>query len=333
MTWLAQIGMFVVFGLLATPSEFPRILLPAIALGVFLIFVARPIAVWLCLIPFRFQRAETTFVAWVGLRGAVSLLLAILPLLSALADGQALFNVAFVIVLVSLIVQGWTIRPMARQLGLIIPPTLGPVEKVELELPGTASHELVVYHVVPDSPVARGERIPRWARPSLVVRKGQSMRPQYAGRIEADDHVYLFAYPRNIRLLDRLFASPAPVEQDDKDFFGAFVIDAKHTLGELAQAYGVEAPGDPAMPIGAYMRERLGGQAEVGDRVPIGYLELIVRDTDDDGAAAAIGLAVAPAPPQGAAGWPVLSSLVDVAQMVRGWAGRRLKGLRRPSSQ
>ena len=179
MTWLAQIGMFVVFGLLATPSEFPRILIPGIALGVFLIFVARPIAVWLCLWPFRFQREETTFIAWVGLRGAVSLLLGILPLMSALPAGQDIFNAAFIVVLVSLIVQGWTIRPMARQLGLIIPPTIGPVEKVELELPGTAHHELVVYHVVADSPVARGERIPRWARPSLVVRKGQSMRPQY----------------------------------------------------------------------------------------------------------------------------------------------------------
>ena len=178
MTWLAQIGMFVVFGLLATPSEFPRVLIPGIALGLFLIFVARPVAVWLCLWPFRFQREETTFIAWVGLRGAVSLLLGILPLMSALPAGQDIFNTAFVVVLVSLVVQGWTIRPMARRLGLIIPPTIGPVDKVELELPGTAHHELVVYHVVADSPVARGERIPRWARPSLVVRNGHSMRPQ-----------------------------------------------------------------------------------------------------------------------------------------------------------
>ena len=103
-----------------------------------------------------------------------------------------------------------------------------------------------------DSPVARGERIPRWARPSLVVRNGQSMRPQYAGRIEADDHVYLFTAPRNIRLLDRLFASPARLEEDDKDFFGEFYIDTSQPLGELAQAYGVEPPGDPATPIGVY---------------------------------------------------------------------------------
>jgi cell volume regulation protein A len=327
MTWLAQIGMFVIFGLLATPSTFPKVVLPAIGLGIFLIFVARPVAVWLCLWPFRFQRDEKTFIAWVGLRGAVSLLLGILPLMSSLPGAQDLFNAAFVMVLVSLVVQGWTIRPMAQQLSLIIPPTIGPVEKVELELPGTAHHELVVYHVVPDSPVARGVRIPRWARPSLVVRRGQSMRPQYAGRIEADDHLYLFAAPRNIRLLDRLFASPAPVEEDDKDFFGEFVIEASHTLGELAQIYGITAPGDSDMPIGIYLAERLGGVAEVGDRVPIGSLELIVRDTDENGAVTAAGLAVAPehAP---ATAWPVLASILDFAEIFRTRFERARKRLR-----
>ncbi len=317
MTWLAQIGMFVVFGLLATPSEFPRILIPGIGIGLFLIFVARPLATWLCLWPFRFHRDETTFVAWVGLRGAVSLLLGILPLMSNLPAGQDIFNVAFIVVLVSLVVQGWTIRPMARKLGLIIPPTIGPVDKVELELPGTAHHELVVYHVVTDSPVARGERIPRWARPSLVVRNGRSMRPQIAGHIEADDRVYLFTAPRNIRLLDRLFASPARVEEDDKDFFGEFYIDTSHKLGELAQAYGVTPTGDPETPIGVYLLDRLGGQAEVGDRVPVEFLELIVRETDENGAVIAAGLAVAAETAPGPATWPVLRSILDFVAIVR----------------
>jgi cell volume regulation protein A len=221
---------------------------------------------------------------------------------------------------------------MARQLGLIIPPTIGPVEKVELELPGTATHELVVYHVVADSPVARGERIPRWAAPSLVVRKGQSMRAQFAGRIQADDHIYLFTAPRNIRLLDRLFASPAPVAQDDKDFFGEFVIDTRHTLGELTQAYGVQAPGDPATPIGAFMLERLAGHAEIGDRVPIGFVELIVRETDESGAVKSAGLALAPQPPPGPANWPVLSSIVEFAHILQArldqWRRRVAGGLR-----
>jgi cell volume regulation protein A len=317
MTWLAQIGMFVIFGLLATPSEFPQVLLQSVALGAFLIFVARPMAIWLCLWPFRFARQETAFVAWVGLRGAVTLLLAILPLLAELPRGQEIFNAAFIMVLVSLLVQGWTIRPMARQLGLIIPPTIGPVEKVELELPGSESHELVAYHVVRESPVARGERIPRWARPSLVVRNGKSMRPQFAGRIQAGDHVYLFTSPRNIRLLDRLFASPARLEEDDKDFFGEFVIDTRQPLGQLAQAYCVDPPGDPAAPIGVYMLERLAGHAEVGDRVVIGFLELIVRDTDENGVITAAGLALAHEPAPGPSSWPIVRSFVDLSAILQ----------------
>ena len=217
----------------------------------------------------------------------------------------------------SLLIQGWTIRPMAHQLGLIVPPSIGPVEKVELELPGTASHELIVYHVVEESPVARGERIPRWARPSLVIRDGQSMRPQYAGRIEAGDHVYLFAAPRNIRLLDRLFASPATVEENDKDFFGEFVIDSTHTIGELAAAYGVTPPADPTVTIGSYMLARLGGGAEVGDRVSMDFVELIVRATDDEGAITGAGLALAPEPGPTGSNWPVLRGILDLAALVR----------------
>ncbi|RVD32345.1 potassium/proton antiporter, partial [Mesorhizobium sp. M4B.F.Ca.ET.019.03.1.1] len=145
MSWLAQIIMFLILGLFATPSQFPAILVPAVLLGLFLIFVARPVAVWLCLVPFRLPRPEVAFVSWVGLRGAVSILLAITPLLGGLENGRVIFNTAFIIVLVSLVVQGWTVGPLARRLGLIVPARLGPLDKVELELPGSAHHELLAY--------------------------------------------------------------------------------------------------------------------------------------------------------------------------------------------
>ena len=76
-------------------------------------------------------------------------------------------------------------------------------------------------------------------------------------------------------------------------------------------------PGDPATPIGVYMLERLGGQAEVGDRVAIGFLELIVRDTDENGAIVAAGLALAPEPAPGPSTWPVFGAFVDLASIVR----------------
>jgi len=294
MTWLAQIVMFLILGLLANPSQFASVALPAIALALFLMFVARPIAVWLCLLPFRYQRDEIAFVSWVGLRGAVSILLAILPLIAFLPNGTMMFNTAFIIVLTSLLVQGWTIRPMAQWLGLIVPPRIGPVERVGLELPGNAHHELIVYHVVPGSPVAEGERLPRWARPSLVVRDGQSMRYQYAGRIKPGDYIYMFIAPRYTRLLDRLFASPAKVEADDKDFFGAFPINPEKPISALREAYGMNiAPNvSPDKSISEFMVERLGGSAEEGDRVAVGNLELIVRSVDVNGNVADAGLTI-----------------------------------------
>ena len=321
-SWLAQIIMFLLLGLLATPSQFPDIALAAIGLALFLIFVARPVAVWLCLLPFNFQRAETAFIAWVGLRGAVSILLAIVPLLGQLPNSQVFFNSAFIIVLVSLLVQGWTISPLARRLNLVLPPRSGPVEKVELELPGTAHHELLAYRVVADSPVARGERVPRWARPSLVIRDGQSMRYQYAGRLRAGDYVYLFISPRYPRLLDRLFASRAVVDPEDAEFFGAFPVDPSRPAGDLEAAY---APGldekEIEMTIGELMVDRLGGHADYGDRVALGPIELIVRDVGDNGKITAAGLSVEPvtAPPR----IPVFLSLGEMRDRVAGYAAVR----------
>lgn len=293
MTWLAQITMFVMLGLYATPSEFAAVALPALALAAVLIFIARPLAVWLCLLPFGFAPREQVFVGWVGLRGAVSILLAILPVIAALPNGQLYFNTVFIVVVVSLVIQGWTIRPMARWLRLIVPPTVGPLERVELELPGTADHELVVYKVTDGSPVVRGARLPRWARPSLIIRDGRSMKYQHVGQLQAGDQVYVFTAPRFVRLLDRLFAGPTDVRSDDRDFFGIFDVDPSQPVSALAAAYGVAAVDAAAdVSIADFIASRVGGRAEVGDRVPLGRLELVVREVDEASRATAVGLAL-----------------------------------------
>ena len=298
MSWLAQIIMFLILGLFATPSQFPVLLVPAVLLGLFLVFVARPVAVWLCLVPFRLPRPEVAFISWVGLRGAVSILLAITPLLGGLENGRVIFNTAFIVVLVSLVVQGWTVGPLARRLGLVVPARLGPLDKVELELPGSARHELLAYKVAPGSPVARGERIPRWARPSLVVRDGRSMRFQDMGRLAAGDNVYIFVPDRYPRLLDKLFASRALVDPEDADFFGAFAVDPARSAAELDTAYGIGlSEAERKLTVAALLIQRLAGHAEYADRVPIGPVELIVRDVDEKGHITGVGLSFEPTPP------------------------------------
>ncbi|OCW59327.1 potassium/proton antiporter [Hoeflea olei] len=317
MTWLAQIVMFLVLGLLATPSQFPQIALPAVALAIFLVFIARPLAVWLCLLPFEYTQRETGFVAWVGLRGAVSILLAILPILGSLENGQLYFNTTFIVVMVSLAIQGWTVKPMARRLGLIVPPQIGAIDKLELDLPGTANHELLAYRVVANSPVLRGERIPRWARPSLVIRDGKSMRYQYAGRLQENDHVYLFIAPGFSRLLDRLFASPVEVSDDDSEFFGTFKIDPAGTGEELEQAYGpgLLSPAERAMTVAELMKRRLGETIDYADRVKIGRIVLIVRAIDERGQISSVGISLEPV--ERATRLPLFLNLRDIMHRLR----------------
>jgi cell volume regulation protein A len=317
MTWLAQIIMFLVLGLLATPSQFPVIIVPAILLAFFLIFVARPLAIWLSLLPFDYTQQEIGFVAWVGLRGAVSILLAIMPILGGLENGQIYFNTAFIIVLVSLLLQGWTIKPVAKKLGLIIPPRIGAVDKVEVDLPGAANHELLSYRVIKDSPVLRGERIPRWATPSLVIRDGKSMRYQYAGRLRENDLVYLFIVPSYSRLLDRLFASRAPVDDDDAEFFGAFALSPARPAADLDAAYG---PGllnesEKGLTIAELMRQRLGGKADYADRVRLGSIILIVRDLDEHDHITSVGMSLEAVEP--AITLPIFINLKDIIQRIR----------------
>jgi cell volume regulation protein A len=119
--WLAQAGMFLLLGLLVTPSTMLQFLAPGTAVALTLVFVARPVAVWLCLWPFRFTPKEKWFISWVGLRGAVPIVLALFPLLAGTPQAALLFNIAFVVVLASLLTQGTTIGLVARKLGVALP--------------------------------------------------------------------------------------------------------------------------------------------------------------------------------------------------------------------
>ncbi|MGQ9371073.1 potassium/proton antiporter [Azospirillum sp. ST 5-10] len=294
LTWLSQIVMFVMLGLLATPRTFADVAGGAVALALVLTLLARPVAVWLCLLPFRFTANETTFIAWVGLRGAVSILLALVPILGGMPNGQDIFNTAFLVVLVSLLVQGWTIGPMARWLRLVVPPRTGPVERVELELPGEAEHELVAYTVHPESPVARGQSLPRWSRPSLVIRDGRVVPLHKTRPLHAGDRVYLFIAPDRLKLLDKLFGGARPLDQDDRDFYGDLVLMPDVTVGQLAELYGLPmALANADRTLGALFHTEFGEAFEPGDRIRMGSVELIVRDVEN-GEITAVGLALEP---------------------------------------
>lgn len=119
MAWIAQLVMLLTLGLLVTPTKLFPTIIPAMLIALMLIVIARPIAVWASLLTSKFNWREKTFISWVGLRGGIPIYLALIPALSGVENGQFYFNVAFIIVCFSLILQGWAINPLARILSII----------------------------------------------------------------------------------------------------------------------------------------------------------------------------------------------------------------------
>ncbi len=119
--WLSQAGMFLLLGLLVTPSDMVTTLWPAIGVSLVLMLIARPLSVWLCLKPLHFSGREIAFISWVGLRGAVPIVLAVFPVMAGVEGASVYFNVAFVVVLTSLLLQGSTIAWSARRLNVVLP--------------------------------------------------------------------------------------------------------------------------------------------------------------------------------------------------------------------
>jgi cell volume regulation protein A len=280
-----------------------------------LILVARPIAAWVSLLPFRFGRSEVAFVGWTGLRGAVSILLAIVPLMSGHSQGQVLFNTAFIVVLLSLVLQGWTVRPAARLLGQLVPARRGPVDRVELALPGEQSIEMVAYTVHAESPVARGQHLPRWARPALVLRGGREIELPATQKLEAGDHLYLFAGLDKVPLLDKLFAGQVELSPEDREFFGDFAVPAATPLGRLFSEYGLAVPADLATHTLAEEFQRSYGAVEVGDRLRLADLELVVTE-EEGGEARQVGLVLDPPKPKPP--FPFLPSGADLRRWLAG---------------
>jgi potassium/hydrogen antiporter len=245
-TWLAQIVMFVLLGLLVSPQRLVSSIVPAVIVALVLMLLARPLAVFLCLAPFRFNWREKLFIAWTGLRGAVAIFLASIPMLVGLSKAYLYFDVAFVVVFISLLLQGWTLAPAARLLHVALPRADRGPRRVELDLPGQLEQQLVGYPVRSRSLYFRRGLIPSWSKPTLVIRDERILSPAEADPIAAGDYIYLLAPPEKAEALDRFFVDMAPSSAPDPHLLGDFTVSGEHTLGELAQIYGVAVSEDQA---------------------------------------------------------------------------------------
>jgi cell volume regulation protein A len=214
-------------------------------------------------------------------------------MLVSVPNAHLYFDVGFVVVLVSLLVQGWTIAPAARWLRVSFPRSEPRPRRVELDLPGQLEQEIVGYPLGPHSPYLRRGLLPNWARPTLVVRDERILSPAEAEPLRAGDYVYLLAPPERAQALDRFFVDMPPPARPDPLLLGDFFVTGDHTLGELADIYGLSiAPEETAMTLADFIASRTVRHPKAGDIVPLGAIALVVQQVTD-GRVANIGLRLA----------------------------------------
>lgn len=288
-TWLAQIVMFMLLGLLVWPLRLMDSLIPAIFIALTLMLVARPASVFLCLWPFRFPLREKLFISWVGLRGAVGIFLASIPLLVGLPKAYLYFDVAFVVVVISLLVQGWTLAAAARRFQVALPRTDRQQRRIELDLPGQLEQELVGYAIVENSPYLRRRLIPSWAKPTLFVRDEQILTPEEAKEVRPGDYVYLLAPPEKAHALDRFFVH-MPLPKPDPRLLSDFFVPGDATLGALAEIYGLRiADIHAGVALADHFANELKRPPKPGDIVQLGPIALLAHAVAD-GKVTTIGL-------------------------------------------
>ncbi|NWO07678.1 MAG: potassium/proton antiporter [Alteromonadaceae bacterium] len=288
LAWLAQLCLFLMLGLLVTPTDLLPLAGAGLILALSLIFVIRPLTIFATLWPFGFNRRELGFISWVGLRGAVPIVLALFPVIADLPDAQLVFHAAFFIVLVSLLVQGTTMAPLARKLGLEVPSSNEPFRRLPLDAPSAGDHELMLFPLRGkhwEQPKKLGQlRLPVDTAVAGVFRKRQCLQPTKDLEVSAGDTIAMFATPSVLGELGKaLSGRQAPGHLAERAFFGDFVLNGEALLGDVEQAYGIEFDGlAPELSLAECFARRTKGHPVVGDRVTLGPVTLVARATKAD---------------------------------------------------
>ena len=283
MAWLSQIGMFLMLGLLVVPSELMNVLGPATLIALVLFFIARPFAVWISLLFFKFHWKEQTFISWIGLRGAVPIILAMFPLLAGLEQADTLFYVAFFVVLLSLIIQGWSLPLVAKWLHIDIPPMTSPLQRTELDIPNHPNYELVGYVMTHQSPVLGISPValdlPEGITPAFLLRHDQLVKVTEQCRLAEGDTLYLAAPTEQLTLLDRIFVQVnLPERWQEAAFFGEFVLNGQADIQSLQQLYGIELTDDMnGQSLDSWIHQQY-PEPVIGDRIHLDGVTLVVRE-------------------------------------------------------
>ncbi|HVK72230.1 MAG TPA: potassium/proton antiporter [Kofleriaceae bacterium] len=216
LAWFAQIAMFLTLGLLVLPSQLLGVAGVALALALLLAVVVRPLAVALCLLPFRYPPREIVYIGWVGLRGAVPIVLATFPVVAGVDGASRVFTIVFFVVAVSVLVQGATVPWLTRRLDLeaTVPPV--PSAAIEIASMRTVEERIACFYIDPRSAVAGAMiadiPLPADAAVMLVVRDVRLLAGRGETQLEPGDHVYVFCRPEDEPMVSLWFGRRADEE-------------------------------------------------------------------------------------------------------------------------
>jgi cell volume regulation protein A len=296
--WLSQIVMFVVLGLLSFPSRLLDVAWHGLAIGAVLMLVARPLAVMPFLFPFGYNWRESIFVAWVGLKGAVPITLATFPLMFGTPHATLMFDVVFFVVVLSTLVQGWSLIFVARRLELEVPAEISPIT-LEISSLRHVEGDIVDYMVGKDSRAA-GRQVKDLALPdgvviALVARKDQIIPPQGKTQIEAGDHVIVVLRPATRQLVDQAFGNHADTSVEQLAGL-EFPLRGTTTVAELEDMYGIVMNASRDLTLGKAIHQRLGVSPAVGRVARFGPINLRVRRVAADKSIEQVGMTILPEP-------------------------------------
>ena len=287
LTWLAQITLFLLLGLLVTPHKMLEYAVPGIILALVLAFIARPIAVFLCVKPFfkRYTNKEIAFMSWVGIRGSVPIVLAIYPVMKGVPDAQLYFNVAFIVVLFSLLVQGASLVVSAKLFRVYAPASDAPINKSELGILVSDDFALYNYEIKRqgmEGVSLRTLRFPKRSRIAAIFRDGHILKAQGDLLLKRGDIVSVIGHSTDEVLFNSVFAQDKPPKYLER-YTGDIILNGSEKMNELSKAYGIELTSfEEDMNLSEFMDYHIGGFAETGESISLIDVRLTVVEMSGD---------------------------------------------------